>query len=429
MLKLSVIFVSLFLFLALPSCQKDENLLTGPDSVDLKCKVVSPDMSLYYGPKIFTRGFGKPFIEKDIISNPYTACYNNFVLKVQNGWSRFSRVASAEISIDGVTIVSPCDFSKNVTMIIKPLPELGPEAKLEVKINGTPGSFIKLWIEGKANLVTPVFIQIGPVVQDSDAPLLPGTSDNGITGSWDPAIINTGTAGTFEYTFTPDEGQCAVPVTMMIEVSNKGTVADNEGNIYKTVKLGTQWWMAENLRSIKYRNGDQIGTTVPATLNIATETTPKYQWAYNGHENYVSTYGRLYTLYVATDSRGVCPDGWHIPSEAEWTTLSDFLVAGGFGYEGSGDDIGKSLATQSGWNEDLIPGNVGNDQVSNNSSGFEGYAAGYRISSGNFANSFYLTYWRSSTANRVMALYANSATLHAIDLAPKHATSIRCVKD
>jgi uncharacterized protein (TIGR02145 family) len=421
--------VTFFIILALSSCQKDEDVFSGQDSVDLKCRVVNPEMSLYYGPRTFTRSFGKPCTESDIISNPYNYCYDNLVLKIQNGWNRFSRVASAEIRIDGVTIVSQCDFSKNKTLIVKPLPGLSPEAKLEVKINGNPGSYIKVWIEGKVALVTPVFTEIGPVIQDSEAPLLPGTSDNGITGTWDPSLINTEAAGTFEYTFTPGEGQCAVPVTILIEVTNKGTVADNEGNIYKTVKLGTQWWMVQNLRAAKYRNGDLIGTTTPATLNIASESMPKYQWSYNNHEAYVPTFGRLYTLYVTTDSRGVCPDGWHIPSEAEWTTLSDFLTANNYGFEGSGDDIGKSLATQSGWNEDLIPGNVGNDQASNNSSGFEGYAAGYRVSSGNFVNSFYLTYWRSSTANRVMALYANSSLLNAIDLAPKHATSVRCVKD
>src|SRR5688500_14669040 len=103
------------------------------------------------------------------------------------------------------------------------------------------------------------------------------------------------------------------------------TVTDIEGNVYHTVTIGTQVWMAENLKTTKYRNGDLIGTTIPATLDISSESAPKYQWAYNGEESIVATYGRLYTWYAVTDSRNVCPTGWHVPSDAEWTTLTTYL--------------------------------------------------------------------------------------------------------
>src|SRR5262245_32163336 len=103
------------------------------------------------------------------------------------------------------------------------------------------------------------------------------------------------------------------------------TVTDIDGNVYHTVNIGTQVWMLENLKTTKYRNGDLIETTTPATLDITSESTPKYQWAYNGEENNAATYGRLYTWYAATESRNVCPSGWHVPSDVEWTTLSNFL--------------------------------------------------------------------------------------------------------
>ncbi len=77
--------------------------------------------------------------------------------------------------------------------------------------------------------------------------ILPATSENGITGTWLPETINTATAGIFTFTFTPDGGQCAPAVTMDIEIINRGSVTDVEGNIYGTVKIGGQWWMAENL--------------------------------------------------------------------------------------------------------------------------------------------------------------------------------------
>jgi uncharacterized protein (TIGR02145 family) len=85
------------------------------------------------------------------------------------------------------------------------------------------------------------------------------------------------------------------------------TVKDIDGNVYQTVTIGTQVWMAKNLMTTKYSNGDLIGTTTPAILNIEGESAPEYQWAYDGNENNVATHGRLYTWFVATDSRKVCP--------------------------------------------------------------------------------------------------------------------------
>ena len=110
-----------------------------------------------------------------------------------------------------------------------------------------------------------------------------------------------------------------------LSVIHAQTVSDIDGNVYKTLTIGTQTWMAENLKTTKYRNGDKIGTTSPATKDIRNEISPQYQWAYDGKENNADTYGRLYTWYTVTDSRGVCPIGWHVPTDAEWSTLTTFL--------------------------------------------------------------------------------------------------------
>ena len=138
------------------------------------------------------------------------------------------------------------------------------------------------------------------------------------------------------------------------------SVKDIDGNAYRTITIGTQVWIVENLKTTKYCNGDLIGTTTPATLNIEDESTPKYQWAYDGNESNVATHGRLYTWYVATDSRNVCPVGWHVPSDAEWTTLTDYLIRNGYGYGMgyNGMDIAKSLSATTGWVADETPGSA-----------------------------------------------------------------------
>jgi uncharacterized protein (TIGR02145 family) len=82
-----------------------------------------------------------------------------------------------------------------------------------------------------------------------------------------------------------------------------------DGNIYKTILIGSQVWMAENLKTTKYHNGILIGITTPATFDIHSKTSPKYQWVYGGDENNVATYDRLYTWYAVTDDKFLCPTG------------------------------------------------------------------------------------------------------------------------
>jgi uncharacterized protein (TIGR02145 family) len=445
-LQIWIVLITGILFLMSPSCQKydgelpDQESLEAQSSLDstvfLKNCPIGGKSDIYYGPKFFKRFFRAPSIETRKIENPNFNCYDgNFVLKIQNGIDKRTRVSSAEIRIDGVLIAGPSDFSKNISFIKKPLPGLTPESVLEVKISSSPGSFMVLWIEGKLISITPAFTQIGPVPQYSSAQELPATSNNGITGTWNPSIISTATAGTTEYTFTPDEGQCAIKVKMNIEVvTNPDVISDVEGNMYKTVKIGDQWWMAENLKVTKYRNGDLIGTTTPVTLDISAESIPKYQWAYNGNESMVDTYGRYYTWYAVTDSRGVCPIGWHVPTDAEWTTLTSYLTNNGFGYEGSGSDIGKALAATSGWSIDAIAGNVGNDQQSNNSSGFTAVPSGVRNSNGTFHNiGFYDSWWSSSEINDTEVwyrrLYSYYNYLGRSNSSKKHGATTRCLKD
>jgi uncharacterized protein (TIGR02145 family) len=153
---------------------------------------------------------------------------------------------------------------------------------------------------------------------------------------------------------------------------------DGDNNNYPIVEIGSQVWMAENLKTTRYRNGDLIGTTTPATMHIYGEDSPKYQWAYEGNEAYVAAYGRLYTWWVVSDNRNLCPSGWHVPTDSEWSALTDYLSNNGYGYEGDISKISRTLAATSGWLACGEPGTTGFSLLSNNSTGFTALPAGAR---------------------------------------------------
>ncbi|OFY43216.1 MAG: hypothetical protein A2X18_09245 [Bacteroidetes bacterium GWF2_40_14] len=198
------------------------------------------------------------------------------------------------------------------------------------------------------------------------------------------------------------------------------SVTDVDGNIYTIVTIGTQTWMGSNLKTTRYRNNDLIGTTTPATLDISGESSPKYQWAYSGNEENVASYGRLYTWYVVNDSRNICPVGWHVPTNAEWTTLATFL--GGLSVAG-----GKLKEAGTGhWQNP----NLG----ATNSSGFTALPGGYHSSLGFFDTIGYYGLWWSSTEITITnAGYLNMGKdyveLFMSNYTKSYGFSVRCVKD
>ena len=170
-------------------------------------------------------------------------------------------------------------------------------------------------------------------------------------------------------------------------------------------------------------------------MDIASESTSKYQWASGGIESNVSTYGRLYTWYAVTDSRNVCPTGWHVPSYNEWYTLTDYLTTNGYGYQGSGNEIGKSIASTSGWTSDPTAGAIGNDQASNNSSGFTALPSEIRHVDGRFGIVGYKSSWWCSTDNYLtpetysLTISCNSGIVSFYGSNRLYGFSVRCIKD
>jgi uncharacterized protein (TIGR02145 family) len=141
--------------------------------------------------------------------------------------------------------------------------------------------------------------------------------------------VEDGKTGTLDITLKPQT------VTGLSESSpaesQPGTVTDIDGNVYKTVRIGNQVWMAENLKVTHYRNGDRILTGY-SNSQWSGLSTGAYCY-YDNNRSKGEIYGALYNWYAINDSRKIAPKGWHVPSDAEWLTLTDhyggFKVAGG----------------------------------------------------------------------------------------------------
>ncbi len=178
---------------------------------------------------------------------------------------------------------------------------------------------------------------------------LNATADVAGTFVYTPAIgtvLNVGQNQDLKTDFTPADAASYNNISKTVKINvtvptgsgiifnpnlTYGTMTDQEGNVYKTITIGTQTWMAENLRTTKYRNGDPV-PNVPDSATWHNLTTGAYCNYYNDAGN-VATYGRIYNWYTVSDPRKITPAGWHVPTIDEWHALYDFLggdsVAGG----------------------------------------------------------------------------------------------------
>lgn len=181
--------------------------------------------------------------------------------------------------------------------------------------------------------------------------------------------------------------------------------------------------MKENLKTTKYANGDIVGTTSPSTLDISTESDPKCQWPYSGDENNIATYGRLYTWYAVTDSRNICPTGWHLPTDGEWVKL---IISQG------GESIAGGKLKETGTTHWYST----NSNVTNES-GFTALPAGSRFYNENeFAGIFFNGWWWSSTPdagnlNNAWVIYVGNSEINISNgcWQKKNGNSVRCIKN
>jgi uncharacterized protein (TIGR02145 family) len=208
------------------------------------------------------------------------------------------------------------------------------------------------------------------------------------------------------------------PISCKKETSHPDPVADIEGKIYKTVKIGTQVWMAENLKTTRLNDG----TDVPLATDASTWsnlTTPGYCWYLNDADSFKDVYGAIYNGYTAETGK-LCPVGWHIPSKEDWQILRGFL--------GDSTKAGGKLK-EAGTLHWLAP-NKGTD----NSSGFSALPSGIRYFEGTFASILsYTCFWSDTETgdgdNWYVALYFAEASFIIDHRNKKHGFSVRCLKD
>ena len=215
--------------------------------------------------------------------------------------------------------------------------------------------------------------------------------------------------------------------TINIEIT--ATVTDVDGNVYNAVKIGNQWWMAENLKVTQYRNGDPIPHVTDGSTWQGLST-----GAYSEYGNdpaSADTYGRLYNWYAVDDTRSIAPEGWHMPSDDEWKQLEMYLGmsqadANATGFRGT-DEGGKLKETGTvHWDSP----NTG----ATNESEFTALPGGYREIDGTF---YYLGlegYFWSCTAETdsrswLRYLHATHSGVFRDNDNKKHGLSVRCVRD
>jgi len=191
-----------------------------------------------------------------------------------------------------------------------------------------------------------------------------------------------------------------------------------DGYRYYGVPIGDQCWFAENLRTTVYADGSAIAEVTDDTIWAGLNTGARCVYGNDSDSNY--EYGLLYNWHAVDHASGLCPSGWHVPTDEEWTDLETYITSQGFdGTEGT------ALKTTSGWKN----GGGGTDDF-----GFSALPGGLRYANGNgFNNAEKLSYWWSSTSLGASSwrrgLGYTVSTIYRYGANPRFGFSVRCLRD
>ena len=217
-------------------------------------------------------------------------------------------------------------------------------------------------------------------------------------------------------------------------------LSDIDGNVYDAVRIGEQLWMAENLRTTRYADGTEIPMGDSTILGTA------YRYLPNGKESNVSTCGYLYNYAAAVGTeanaggtvgvQGICPEGWHVPSDAEWTQLTDYVSSQSeFVVGNDAQYIAKALASTTGWKSSNNNYAVGNNPSLNNATGFSTLAAGSYYDNVYTYFNYTANFWTSTEVNATSAwirsmYFGNAKVLrYGYSGNKSGAYSVRCLQD
>jgi uncharacterized protein (TIGR02145 family) len=234
-----------------------------------------------------------------------------------------------------------------------------------------------------------------------------------------------------------------LPMSFTITVNPApGSITDIDGNTYNYLTYGNQVWTVENAEMVTYRDGTEIPQV---TSNGVWADTTTGAWAYYDND---PTKGKLYNWYAvmgihdesslldASLRKAFAPEGWHVPTDTEWTTLENHLIANGYNYDDTteGNKIAKAMAATTGWNSSTELGAIGNDQSTNNSSGFYAFPEGFRYNNGSFVDeSVSAIFWSSTEVIADYAwyrsLYNNNSFLYRNGINKRYGFSVRFVRD
>ena len=219
-----------------------------------------------------------------------------------------------------------------------------------------------------------------------------------------------------------------------------GSATDQDGNTFEWINYGTQDWAIENAEVVTYRDG----TPIPQVSN-ATEWSNRTIGAWCYYEN-DSAKGRLYNWYAVmgihdsnsnTPNKEFAPEGWRLPTDAEWTTLENYLIANGYNFDDttSENKIAKSMASITGWTSSTNTGAIGNDQSLNNSSGFNALPEGMRSADNGVSYNEYFNalIWSSTESSTDKALSRNlsniSSFIDSFDGNKRNGIAVRFVRE
>jgi uncharacterized protein (TIGR02145 family) len=258
------------------------------------------------------------------------------------------------------------------------------------------------------------------------------TVDNPPTGTFTSSIINLLPGKTYyARAYATNSMGTAYGNEISFTTYKSEAITDIDSNYYNTVTIGPQIWTAENLKTTRLNDNTPIpNVTVNSTWMGL--TTPAYCWYNNDADTNKNTYGALYNWYSASTNK-LCPVGWHVPAYNELGSLTNYLIYNGYGYQGSGSDIAKSMASNYDWTISTTEGTVGFDQSSNDSSNFTALPGGGRFGMQGFRSLHSLSgYWSSTSMGTTyamsMSIFNDAANVVYSDVTKFYGYSVRCLK-